>query len=292
MPNIHHLLLTLFLISCTPSTSPTDIEYLPLERLASLPKSLTETSGIAHATDSSFYVHNDSGNKPRLYEIHATSGEIIREVKITNVSNNDWEELAEDSLHIYIGDFGNNEGIRKNLMIYKVSRQAVLTNTEVEAEVIQFSYPDQNKFATRNTHNADCEAMISIGDSLFLFSKNRADHATNVYRLPNQPGQYVAEKIGHFNTKGLITAADFLPGETNTLALLGYEIIGNKYKSFLWICRDIKGTDFFGGTQTRYEVAPNFQTEAILFDSDSTLIITNEEERGGRGSMARVGFGK
>jgi hypothetical protein len=288
-----HLLLTLLLISCTPTTQPpTDIEYLPLERLATLPKSLTETSGIATCGDSAFYVHNDSGNKPRLYQISASTGSIEREIRIRDVKNHDWEELAEDSMYVYIGDFGNNEGIRSNLMIYKVNKNKLASKDEADAEIISFEYPEKTFFESLGKHNYDCEAMIALKDSLYIFSKNRGDLETDVYRLPKQPGEYTAERIGHFNTRGLITAADFLPGETNTLALLGYEIIGSKYKSFLWIFRDFSGTDFFGGTKTRYDVAPNLQAEAVLFDSDSTVIITNEEERGGVGNLSRLTFSK
>ena len=281
----------LFLLACDPvAQSPSN--YIQLQYVATLPKSLKETSGLASCADTSYYVHNDSGNKPRLYQISAVSGEIQREIRIKDAKNNDWEELAEDNTHIYIGDFGNNTGMRTNLMIYSVSKHDLGEKDEVKAGIIHYEYPDHASFTARGKHNHDCEAMVAIEDSLYLFSKNRGDLATDVYRLPKKPGRNVAQHVGHFNSQGLITAADFLPGESNMLVLLGYETAGNTYKSFLWLFTGFNGTDFFEGTQRRIAIAPDLQAEAVLFDSDSTLIITNEEEKGGLGRINRIVIGK
>ena len=46
----------------------------------------------------------------------------VRTIKIDNAKNDDWEELAEDDEFIYIGDFGNNNGKRKNLCIYIIRK--------------------------------------------------------------------------------------------------------------------------------------------------------------------------
>jgi hypothetical protein len=285
-------MLVVFLIIGCSNTSITqkDKEYASLTGIATLPRSLSETSGLARGK-ASFYTHNDSGNKPRLYQISTSTGEILHEIKVKDTKNHDWEELAEDETHLYIGDFGNNEGLRRNLLIYKVDRHD-LKKEEVKAEVIKFSYPARSSLSLTGKHNYDCEAMVAIGDSLYIFSKNRADLATDVYRLPKQEGEYVAQHVGHFNTNGLITAADFLPGESNKLALLGYKIVGSTYQSFFWLFTDFKGTHFFSGKQQRMEISPNLQAEAILFESDTTLIITNEEERGGLGKMNRISIGK
>jgi len=274
--------------ACTAETQP-KTDYVDLEKEAKLPGKLRETSGIAHGDDAShYYVHNDGGSKPKLYEIKASNGEITREIKIKDTRNRDWEELAEDSTSVYIGDFGNNDGSRHDLMIYKVAKKDLSKHDEVKAEIIYFAYPHQESFFPRRKQNYDCEAMVAIGDSLYLFSKNRGDYATDVYRLSSRPGRTIAEHVGHFDTHGLITSADFLPGETNTLALLGYENMGFKYKSFLWVFTNFKGTDFFSGNHLRLEIAPHLQTEGVIFESDSTLIISNESGGGVDGMLSRV----
>jgi hypothetical protein len=37
-----------------------------------------------------------------------------------NAKNTDWEALTNDGNNFYIGDFGNNDGSRRDLTIYKV----------------------------------------------------------------------------------------------------------------------------------------------------------------------------
>jgi hypothetical protein len=42
----------------------------------------------------------------------------------------------------------------------------------------------------------------------------------------------------------------------------------------------------------RLDVAPNLQAEAVLWESDTTVLITNEEERAGRGQISRIDLSK
>jgi hypothetical protein len=44
--------------------------------------------------------HNDSGNQANLYEIDASTGIVIRTVCITNATNVDWEDIAQDASYI------------------------------------------------------------------------------------------------------------------------------------------------------------------------------------------------
>lgn len=253
-----------------------------LRILATLPKNLNETSGLALAGDGTVYVHNDSGNPPELYQVNPIDGQIKRTIHVSGRRNTDWEELAMDSSFLYIGDFGNNSGRRKDLAILKVSQAELKLRDTVSAGLIRFFYPEQSSFAAGNAHNYDCEAMIVIRDSLYLFTKNRGDLGTDIYRLPKDPGTHPALHIGHFNTRGLVTAADYLPGARNTLALLAYETGQLKNKTFLWIVSGIHGASFLEGNWQRRDLAINLQAEAILFTSDSTLLMTNEVE-GGKG---------
>lgn len=259
--------------------------------VAELPRKLNETSGMASGTTpSTILLHNDSGGQPALYEVTTSNGRIVRTIRLTDAVNTDWEELAEDSTHVYVGDFGNNRGTRDNLTIYKLRKDTLAISDQVTPEVISFHYPEQTSFVGSSKHNFDCEAMIAYGDSLYLFTKNRGDLHTDVYRLPKTPGNYAAQHMGRHHTRGLVTAADLLPGETNTLALLGYVITGKQYKAFLWIFDGFTGTDFFGGEGKRIALAPDLQAESVLFTSDSTLLITNEEELRGAGAIYEIRF--
>jgi hypothetical protein len=278
----------MLLFACNGNTQP-PVQYVPLERVAVLHDKLNETSGLAFANQHNVYVHNDSGKKPELYEISLATGEIVREVEIENARNKDWEELAADDDFIYIGDFGNNAGSRDDLRVLKVSRSKASEDTQVKVDKIHFDYPDQKSFKSRRSHDFDCEAMIVYEDSLYLFSKNRESFTTDVYRLPTESGKYSAEKIGSFKADGLITAADLRIGRKyNSLVLLGYQIKGHKYVSFMWLCTEFRGLDFFDGKVVRLDVAPNLQAEAVVWESDTTVLITNEEERAGRGQISRI----
>jgi len=260
----------------------------PLKFVATLPSPLNETSGLARGDDTMLYTHNDSGHPPDLFQISSTTGRIINTFRIPGVKNIDWEELAADSSFLYVGDFGNNGGTRKDLVIYRINKSHLSVTRPGEVEAIRFSYPEQTYFGPSNRHNFDCEAMIVLGDSLYLFTKNRKDLATDVYRLPKEPGLYSALRVGHFNTGGLITAADILPGSPTKLTLLGYEFKGSRFKSFLWVFTGFQNADFFGGRCTRTELAEDLQAEAIVFDSDTTLLISHEEEFGTTGRLFKL----
>jgi hypothetical protein len=72
-----------------------------------LPDEVKETSGLLFL-DGKIITHNDSGDAPNLYEIDSLSGTILRTVTISNATNVDWEDLAENDTHIFIADIGNN----------------------------------------------------------------------------------------------------------------------------------------------------------------------------------------
>ncbi len=80
---------------------------------------IAETSGLVFF-DNRLITHNDSGGMNALYEINTGTGNISRTVTIQNATNVDWEDICTDNDYIYIGDFGNNNGNRTNLKIYKV----------------------------------------------------------------------------------------------------------------------------------------------------------------------------
>lgn len=280
----------LFLLECKLKVGLTGSS--PLQLVATLPAPLNETSGLARADDSTLFTHNDSGNPPILYRVSATSGQIMGKFRIPGTQNVDWEELAADSGFIYIGDIGNNAGHRKDLVIYMINKLNISDPPSIQVGTIRFSYPEQTSFYPSSRHNFDCEAMIALGDSLYLFTKNRKDLTTDVYCLPKNPGIYDALHVGNFDTGGLITAADFLPGEKNQLALLGYIPQGFRFKAFLWMFTGFDGADFFGGTSQRTELASDLQAEAILFTSDSTLLISHEREFGTTGRLFKLDLKK
>ncbi len=47
------------------------------------------------------------------------AGKIEKELEIKDAKNDNWEDIAQDSKYIYIADFGNNSGTRRNQKIFK-----------------------------------------------------------------------------------------------------------------------------------------------------------------------------
>lgn len=207
----------IFLLGLLSSSAQTALDITNLQTPA-----LDESSGLLFYNDK-LITHNDSGGKAELYEINPTTGLITRTVEISNASNVDWEDIAQDASYIYIGDIGNNSGNRTDLKIYKISKQEYNTNDgSVQAEIIAFSYADQLDFTRRtNMTNWDAEGLICYGDKLLVLTKNWADNQTNVYAIPKTSGTHSAVLVSSYNTNGLITGADNSPDES-VIYLVGY----------------------------------------------------------------------
>tara|TARA_B100000795_G_scaffold192912_1_gene147305 strand:+ start:1914 stop:3053 length:1140 start_codon:yes stop_codon:yes gene_type:complete len=183
-----------------------------------LPSVVEETSGLLFL-DGKIITNNDSGDAANLYEIDSLTGNLLRTININNATNVDWEDLADDETYIYIGDFGNNNGTRTDLKIYRILKTDFKNNTQVSPEIISFSYEDQSNFNSSNSHNFDAEAFVVYEDSILIFTKNRGDLKTNVYKIPKIIGNYTAVKVSSANVAGLITGATY----NGNFLLCGYD---------------------------------------------------------------------
>ena len=255
------------------------LEESEVARLTELPHQLPEISGIILTPYNTAIGHNDRGGEARLYEFDIKTGYKIRTIEIENAKNKDWEDITSDSKYIYIGDFGNNRGRRKKLKIYRIKwPEKGSERIPIEAEKIRFTYADQTDFEKRKKHNYDCEAVICFGDSLYLFTKNRADGFTNVCALPKIPGEYVATVTQTFDTDGLVTGADIYHyGKHKILSLIGYNKAHKTYMPFIWTFTKFDNTSFFSGDATRVDLPMYIQAEGIAFLNAKKIYFTNEE---------------
>ena len=182
--------------------------------------SVEETSGLIFHNNK-LITHNDSGGTAQLFEMDTISNAITRTVTLTNATNVDWEDISQDADYIYIGDFGNNNGTRTDLKVYRIPKSEYDANTSISAEVINFSYSDQVDFTSNSDTNFDAEAMVVKDNNILIFTKNHGDLKSNIYSFSKTPGTYSATKIGTYNVNGLITGADI--NETSQeLYLTGY----------------------------------------------------------------------
>ncbi|GAB3201558.1 hypothetical protein ABID22_001452 [Pontibacter aydingkolensis] len=234
-----------------------------LERVSKMDQRVLESSGLAHAPDSTLWTHPDGENPAILYNINK-QGELLDTIPLPQLPNLDWEDLAEDKEHLYIGDFGNNANNRQDLRIYKVSRQYYTL-----AGVIEFKLADQVQFPpTEDNLHFDLEAFFYHQDSLYLFTKSRGKHKKlKMYSLPATPGKYTAKLQEQLPLNAMVTAADLSP-TGNQFAVLGY--------GKLYLFEVQNDSINLSGKHYCIPLSRTGQAEAILYTSPHELLITNE----------------
>ncbi|MTH18090.1 T9SS C-terminal target domain-containing protein [Flavobacterium sp. LC2016-01] len=233
---------------------------------------IKETSGLI-SFDNLLWTHNDD-HDVHIYGLD-TLGKIQKRIILNKVTNHDWEEISQDSSHIYIGDFGNNAaGNRNDLNILKIGKKTFLDEKPI-IDKISFTYSNQTDFSPQkpNTTNFDCEAFIVTKDSIFLFTKQWKSSKTSVYTLPNQPGNHTAQLKQTLDTKGLVTGAVYMESK-KLIVLCGYSKLG---KPFLYLLYDFKNNDFLSGNKRRIDLQLSFhQIEGITTTDGLHYYITNE----------------
>jgi hypothetical protein len=262
------------IIDVIDSDSNGDIEITKVVDLSSI---INETSGLINF-DGRLITHNDSGSEPILYEININSGEINREVKISNVTAVDIEDIAQDENFIYVCDIGNNSNDRKDQAIYKISKNDYINKSEVVAELISINYKEQTDFSkSSNATNFDAEAVVVMGNELFLFTKNWGDFKTSVYRIPTQAGAYQIAEVDSYNIEGLITGADYNE-VNNTIIMTGY----NGFIPFVVELSEFTDNNPLNGTIEKSSIAltGSRQIEAIAVNPDGSYYISAEESLG------------
>jgi len=274
--------LTLCIAGCGGGSESSLIpRYAILTLLTDLHDDVRETSGLAKV-DGRLYTHNDSGGSALLYEINATTGNVVRTIAVNGAYNEDWEDLACDDTYLYIADIGNSLGSRTNLKIYKILKSDLAANDVVNAQEIAFAYADQTTFTYAPlTTPYDAEALIAYNGQLYVFTKNWSDYSSKVYGVPAAAGSYVVAPLGEKTLKVMVTGAAF--DEVNgTVALVGYTnpyVIATPFKSMIMLLRGFTGDNFFSGEIESYEIAVSQSTgqvEAILFDRPTELYISAE----------------
>ena len=251
---------------------------LPLTDKTNLPTPLlNESSGLTFL-DGKLWSFSDSGNPNDIYRIDTVTNTIFQTVDVSNATNVDWEDMASNNDYLFVGDFGNNNGNRQDLKIYRINKSALTpTTTSVTASIINFSFSDQTSFVSNPTnHNFDCEAMIFLNDSIHLFSKNWVDFQTKHYVLPNIPGTHVAQLRETFNTGFLVTSASVQ--QYGVISLIGYLRTGAKPVS-LYMLYDYKNNLFFNGNKRKFDLSTQNvygQVEGVEFFNNSLAFVSNE----------------
>ncbi|WP_136465983.1 hypothetical protein [Flagellimonas onchidii] len=268
------ILLLIFIQACAQQPYYGDLTYL-----GKLPSKLNEVSGIATFDQSKAWVIEDNGNKDIIYAINL-KGKLIKQLKVKNAKNNDWEDLTKDKKgNLYIGDFGNNDNERKNLVIYKLPNPDKEKGKSIDVEKIAFNYPEQKDFPpSKKDLLFDSEAFFHWKGHLYIFTKDRTHPylgKTLVYRVPDKKGTYEAKLIGTLNLCNdkdhcSVTSAA-ISEDGKTIALLGY---GNVY-----LLKDFDFDHFSDAKIGALYLKHETQIESVCFIDDSTLLIADEQSQ-------------
>jgi hypothetical protein len=234
--------------------------------------SITETSGLI-AFENLLWTHNDD-HDTTLYGLD-TIGKIKRKNHLQGLKNKDWEEISQDSLYLYIGDFGNGaSGDRKDLHIFRIEKKTAMTESPV-IDTISFSYENQKDFTLQEPKSTDfdCEAFVVLQDSIYLFTKQWIQEKTSIYSLPKNPGTYVATLQETLDVDGLVTGATVLPTKKG-IVLCGYS---KWLQPFVYLLYDYKNNDFGTGNKRKIKIAlPFLQVESITTQNGLLFYLTNE----------------
>lgn len=265
----------LALLNACESSQKVELPKYTIQNRHILPEKIQETSGLTEF-NGLIWTFNDSGGKSELYGYNLANDSIEQIISVKNAINNDWEDIAQDEQFFYVGDFGNNQGMRDSLVIYKIPKKSIPAkgNAEVISQAIIFSYPEYEPVTIPVSWSAfDCEAFVVIKDSLFLFTKDWTNGTTTIYSLPKNSGKFLAKKITTLDVQGLITGADYVD---NKLVLIGY----SSFVPFVlkFAVSNINKMNIKSGVRYELNDIATYQTEGICFYKKG-YIISSEKTR-------------
>ena len=188
-------------------------EATPIILLKKDSPTLQEASGLAVSRNNpgNFWTHNDSGDSANLY-LFDRSGKILLTAKLQEIEAFDWEEMSTQqsgsSSYLFIGDIGDNEAVRSNIVIHRIKEptfqgQPVVSvaKDNIESMVIKYA---------KGARDSESFFYDPQTDMIVLISKREED--VKVYEFPFEPSKKPVE----ISSKGRIplrnfTSADLLP---------------------------------------------------------------------------------
>ena len=270
------------LTGCSMTSSPQHphLETSAVLAEAPLPIIVAETSGLVCLPDGSFLTLNDSGNAASVFQLN-NRGEVLRQFKIDAV-NHDWEALTIHQQKLWIGDIGNNSGVRSGGDLYQTSLQMTPDRLNTPNKT-SFVYPDLPKPPLQMyQHDFDAEAIVSANGQLFLFNKAWQSQHSTVYQLTTTAGNTQAQKIATIDgLPGVITGGAFSHAR-QLYVLTGYArfrenvlnlALYDDYRPFLAVL----DTQF--KLHKTLSLAQGGQIEAICIDEQQHIWLTQEKSK-------------
>ena len=209
--------------------------YGPATAIATIKdKAISESSGLiaSRLTPGAYWTHNDSGDGPFIYAFD-TGGNSLGAFRVSGAQARDWEDIAigpgpePGRPYLYIGDTGDNDEVRPDVVVYRVAEPALSSATRnftkarpgatPLAEAIHLKYPDGN-------HDAEALLVHPVTGHIYIVTKV----------VLVSPGVYEA-------------APPFTAGETITLRRVG----------------ELRVPSLFGGVITGGGISPDGRRVAL-----------------------------
>jgi hypothetical protein len=264
---------------------------------------IAEMSGIVRSRwqENVWWVHNDSGDGPRLFAIDRTGGVHVPPwqagdyaagvgaerseeplwpgVQLGAAAHVDYEDIAVEDSTLYLGDIGNNGNARRDLGIYVLPEPFYHDRRSRPLKHLNIAYPDQETFPASEWH-FDAEGLFVDDGTLYVLTKHRTgqqidalEPGTKLYRLDTEHPHRVnvLTKIDTHSTIPPPTAAALSPSG-DRLAVTSTESV--------WVFpRPETGDRWLSTSPRRIPFASDRakQLEAVTWDGPRTLRLTNEQ---------------
>ena len=247
---------------------------------------ISETSGIVASRQNNnvFWVHNDSGDLPRIYAIR-NDGVYLGAYNLVGAAAVDWEDITigtgplPDVDYLYVADTGDNDLVRASIALYRVPEPVVdpyqvpVTVDLTDVATLPMQYPS-------DIH--DCEVIFAdpVNGDIYLVTKDGT--TPHIY---NNPAPHTADQLVTLDwvtdiSTGptMLTAGDFSPFADEIL-LRAYYII------YMW--HFPQGQPLWTAFLEQPCIMPMTlepQGEAICFaaDGEGYYTISEEAEQGDR----------
>jgi hypothetical protein len=252
---------------------------------------VSESSGLvaSRAAPGLYWTHNDSGDGPFIYAI-GSKGESFGIWRVTGANAVDWEDIAigpgpvPGKSYIYIGDTGDNDSSRTDVVIYRVveptptaaDSQVAKSNPRLTeaAEAFHLRYPD-------GKHDAETLVVNPKTGDIYVISKIALDSPT-VYKAK---APLVANKTTTMKSLGQLKIPSLFGGvltggsvspDGRRVALVdyfqGYEIVlpkGSNNFDDIWKQRLVP-----------FDFAKRKQGESIAYRLDGSALLGTSEGKG------------
>jgi hypothetical protein len=254
-------------------------EFLPAQQVGIVRSQLTrEISGIVASRQNPgvLWVHNDSGDRPRVYAINA-KGDLLGICNVGGAAARDWEDIAigpgpdPNRQYLYIGDIGDNQAKRPEVIVYRVPEPKISPVADFgmmpigPAAAIRLTYPG-------GPRDAETLLVDPLTRDIYIIAKREL--FSKVYRAgfpQSTTGQTQLEAVTTLPW-GFAVGGDVSPD--------GREVIvrGMFNAAALWVRPAGEPLwHAFSGKQTHLPLANEPQGEAICFDSQGLGYFTISE---------------